>query len=269
MKISYTIKTAITLGIKAKFFSFLAWTISCISLTSLLAAQFGGRQPSTMALDTGISVIRLALPLFVILLAQELFTKEFERKFYLISLTYPKQRHTFYLGRLFAIILLSLATLGIGGLVLLTISSVVDSQFAQHTPISLGFEYWLTLSLIAIDTIVIASIAALIATCASTPSFVLLGTLGFTLISRSYSTVISLLQTESELVFHSESYQYALRLINFLTPDLGSLDTRSATLYANLQLLPQHLELTAIHAITYASAATAIGVWVLNRKQLA
>nr|WP_256206561.1 ABC transporter permease subunit [Pseudomonas sp. BAY1663] len=83
-------------------------------LTVLLSAQFSGRQPATVALDIGLSVIRLLLPLVLILMVQELVSREFDRRYFLNTLTYPCPRHSLLLGRFIAI-----ATLILGLLLLL------------------------------------------------------------------------------------------------------------------------------------------------------
>lgn len=80
------------------------WFLGLLFAAVLLASQFSARQPATVALDVGLSVIRLVLPLFAILLVQELFSREFERKLYLNSFTYPRQRSYWLLGRVAAIL---------------------------------------------------------------------------------------------------------------------------------------------------------------------
>lgn len=84
MAIFRDLLASLHLALKAK----LAWMAASIglvvALATLLSAYFGGRQPATVALDVGLSTIRLLLPLLIVLLAQELLSREFENA---ISLT--------------------------------------------------------------------------------------------------------------------------------------------------------------------------------------
>ena len=52
-----------------------------------LAGQFSPRQPSTVALDVGLSLIRLVVPILALLQIQDLVAREVERRLVLTSLT--------------------------------------------------------------------------------------------------------------------------------------------------------------------------------------
>jgi hypothetical protein len=82
--------TAWRLALKARFPWIAAGVLLVVVLAMLLSAYFGGRQPVTVALDVGFSTIRLLLPLLLVLLAQELLSREFDKRYYLSSLTYPR-----------------------------------------------------------------------------------------------------------------------------------------------------------------------------------
>ena len=65
-----------------------------------LSAQFSPRQPATVALDVGISFIRLVVPLLLLLQIQDLLAREIDRRQILTSLTYPRSRSSFLLNPL-------------------------------------------------------------------------------------------------------------------------------------------------------------------------
>jgi Cu-processing system permease protein len=80
-----------------------------------LSASFSPRQPRTVALDVGLSGLRVSLILFALFWVQELVGREIERRTVLFSLTYPVARGNYVLGRYLGVIgLLALAALLLG-----------------------------------------------------------------------------------------------------------------------------------------------------------
>lgn len=236
----------------------------------MLAAQFSARQPTTVALDVGLSVIRLALPLLAVLLVQELFSREFERKLYLNSFTYPRPRSHWLLGRVAAIMMLCCGLLLVMGIILALLVRFGSGDYAQATPVSLGLPYVITLAFIAIDLLVVISIATLLAISAKTPGFVLIGTIGFTLIARSYTPIIELLRDNPYAVARFADprlYQDSLGVLAFLLPDLGRMDVRMIALYDKLTFLPSEWPLLIGATIAYSAALLALAVWVLNKRE--
>ena len=240
-----------------------------LSITALLAAQFSARQPATLALDTGLSLLRLALPVLAVLLLQELISREFDRKLYLSSLTYPRPRHHFLLGRVAAVAVLLLGLLVILAAVLAGLTLWIGQDYAQATPPDLGLPYLVTIAFIALDLLVVLAIGTLIAVATTTPSFVLIGTLGFMLVARSYSAIVALLTRDTTLVSNADSYQSSLSLLGYLLPDLGALDVRMISLYGQWQFLPEDWALRVMSTLAYAAALLALAVWTLNRKKFA
>lgn len=257
---------AARLALRVRFLPFTGWLLFALTISVMLAAQFSGRQPATMALDVGLSVIRLALPLLIVLLAQELFSREFDRRYYLNSLTYPRARTQFLFGRIAAIYLLTLVVLALLALVLAGLTTLISQGYTQATPVSLGGPYLLTLLFFAIDLLVLTAVSTLLALVAVTPSFVLIGSYGFLLIARSYSAVISLLAHEKGLVSNAEQYQGGLMVLNYLLPDLGALDIRAIALYDKPDLLPLDWPFIVIGALAYAIALLALSSWLIRRK---
>ncbi|MFO7540926.1 MAG: hypothetical protein R6X32_23030 [Chloroflexota bacterium] len=267
MRLLPDLKTGLLLALRARYLSTSFWLMVVVVGAALLAAQFSARQPSTVALDVGISAIRMLLPFLIILLVQELLSREFDRRYFLTSLTYPRSRHWLLLGRLSAVVLLVTTTLLVMGLALAGVTNVVAAGYEQATPISLGTNYWLTMGFIAIDLLVITAMAGLLAIVASTPSFVLIGALGFMLMSRSYSNIIALLDRQRYLFEDTETYRQSLSLLNYLLPDLGALDIRSISLYGKIELLPDDWAVNLGAGLAYAVALTALALLMLQRKR--
>lgn len=270
------------LAIKADFFqgariafrsrlsSVALWLMAALLVSVLLAAQFSARQPATVGLDVGLSVIRLALPLLAVLLVQELFSREFERKLYLSSFTYPRPRHHWLLGRVAAILLLCVGLLLFMGLLLALLTQVIGRGYMQTALPSIGLSYAITLAFIAFDLLVTIAMATLLAVSATTPSFVLIGTLGFVVIARSYTPIIELLRNNPYIVdkfADPRLYQDSLGLLAFLLPDLGRLDVRMVALYDRMVFMPADWPLLLGATLAYVVALLGLAVWVINRRE--
>lgn len=251
---------------RARLTHFLAVILVISIIAALLAAQFSGRQPASVALDVGISVIRLLLPVLAVLVLQELFYREFDRRYYFISLTYPRSRWQFLAAR-------SLAALGyaIGALIVLAAFlwievTLIGKGYAQATPPDLGLAYIVTIAFLAMDIVVTAAVGTLISISATSASFVLVGTLGFVLCARSFSPIIDLLTRDSSLVMHAESYQSSLHYLGYIMPDLARLDVRMITLYGKIEMLPADWPINLLTSAVYSIAMFCVAAWALNRR---
>lgn len=267
MQIAPDFTAGIRLAFRARYFSFAVWLTVGLVVTVLTAAQFSGRQPATVGLDVGLSVIRLSLPVLGVLLLQELLSREFDRKLFLTSLTYPRPRHLFLLGRVLATMVLVLALLAALGVVLAGLTEWIARGYEQATPPALGAPYLTTLAFVALDVLVILSIGTLIAVTAVTPSFVLVGTIGFMLVARSFSAIVELLTRNSTLVSDALTYQSSLSLLGYLVPDLATLDVRMISLYGQWTFLPSDWGMRTLAALAYALGVIGLAAWILSRKR--
>lgn len=250
--------------------SIVLWLCAALIVCVLLAYQFSARQPATVAMDVGISVIRLALPLLVILLVQELFSREIERKLYLNSFTYPRSRAYWLLGRVVTIFLICVGMLVIMGLLLALLTKFAGSSYKEATPVGLGLPYIIVLAFIVVDLLVVIAMSTLLAISASTYSFVLIGTIGFTLIARSYTPIIQLLRNNPYAVSNFSDphlYQDSLGLLSFILPDLGRLDVRMIALYDKMNFLPADWLFLLTATLTYVTALLALSIWILNKRE--
>lgn len=253
--------------IRARFISISVWLLASLTLVVLLAAQFSGRQPATVALDVGISTIRLALPIVIVLLAQELFSREFDRRYFLTTFAYPRSRNLMYLGRFAAMFTMTLTLLATMTSLLAIMIWLVGRGYAQATPVALDHHYVLTIGFIAIDLFVISSLASFLAIIASTPSFVLIGTLGFMVVARSFSNIIMLLTEQYWLVSSPEIYRESLGFLGYLLPDLGALDIRAITLYGTMDFLPSEWPALLLTMLSYSGIFIGASLLALQRKR--
>jgi Cu-processing system permease protein len=234
-----------------------------------LAAQFSARQPATVALDVGLSVLRLLLPVASVLLMQELFYREFDRKYYFLSLTYPRPRFVFLLGRGLAVLAYTLIGLILLALALWLTVRFVGRSYPQVTPPDLGIRFLITLFFIALDLTVVVAVGMLISIAASSASFVLVGTLGFLLCARSFSPIIELLGRDSTLVTNAETYQSSLSVLGYLLPDLAKLDVRMIALYDSIVFLPSNWPTLVLTTSAYALSLFVLAAWILDRRRFA
>lgn len=261
---------SVSIILHSRIHAIILWLVIALVTSVLLADQFSARQSATVSLDVGISVIRLAIPLLIILLTQELLSREFERKLYLTSFTYPRGRNHWLFGRVSAILFTGLITLILLGIILALLVKYAGSSYHQATPVSLGLPYLVTLSFITIDMLVVAAIATLLAISAKTPSFVLIGTIGFTIIARSYTPIIELLRHNPYVVSDFSNpriYQDSVGLIAFLLPDLGRLDVRMISLYDKMTFMPPDWPILITATFVYVVALLGLSAWILNKRE--
>jgi ABC-type transport system involved in multi-copper enzyme maturation permease subunit len=202
-----------------------------------------------------------------VLLIQDLVSREFDRKLYLTSLTYPRQRHRFLAGRVAAAAIMLCGLLVTLSVLLAAFTTWIGHTYAQATPPDLGLPYVVTIGFVALDLLVVLAIGTLIAVTTTTPSFVLIGTLGFMVVARSYSAIVALLTRDGTLVGNADSYQSSLSLLGYLLPDLAALDVRMISLYGDWQFLPGDWPMRIVSTLAYAAALFALSVWALNRKK--
>lgn len=269
MLFSPNISIGFRLAFRARFGWLAVGSLLALTIATLLSAQFSGRQPATVSLDIGLSVVRLLLPLVLVLMTQELLSREFDRRYFLNTLSYPHARHRLLLGRFAAVASLTLGLLLLLASVLALLAWLIGQGYAQATPVALGSHYLLTIAFIGLDLLPLTAVATLLGVVASTPSFVLIGTFGFMLIARSYGAIVELLTRNTFVVGDAESYRSGMGLLSHLLPDLGALDVRMITLYGKMELLPADWPWLVLSSLTYTAGLLALAVWALQRKRFA
>lgn len=267
MRVVQDFIVGLRLAIRARYLLLAGSMLIAVLLCAFLAGLFSARHPSTLALDVGISAIRLLAPLVLVLMAQELISREFDRRYFLGSLTYPRSRYSFILGRFLAVVVLGLCLLLLISLCLGILVWLVSKGYAQATPVALGRHYLVTIGFIGVDLLLLGALASFLAVVASTPSFVLIGTFGFMLVARSFSSIIELLGRDAWVVGDAESYRAGVGLLSYLLPDLGALDMRMVALYGKMELLPSDWPWLLLSCLAYIVGLLALAVWALQRKR--
>lgn len=173
------------------------------------------------------------------------------------------------MGRFIALFLAICVLLVLLATAISAVSLLIASGYSQSTPVSLGAYFWLTVFFVGVDLLTITSVALFLAVIASTPGFVLIGTLGFTLVSRSYTTVIDLLNQQYGLIQHQDSYKAGLGSLQYVLPDLGALDIRAMALYNTGHFFPENWHILIFSCLIYSTIFILLALWSLQRKQLA
>lgn len=240
-----------------------------IGFCAWLAGQFSPRQPDTVALDVGISLIRIAVPVLALLQVQDLLAREIERRLILNSLTYPRSRSVFLVGRYLGVALVALAVTAFLSVVVAAVVHWGGTGYAQGTKVALGSPYLLTAGLIWLDAAVVVAFGLALATVATTPHLVFLGGIGFMIIGRSASTIVALLERERELVKGAEWYSQGLQWVQWLIPDLAALDVRPIALYGKMELLAVPPWALFAMPLGYVLLLVIIACWRFEKRQFA
>lgn len=269
-----TFKSDFLLGLRLFYHSKLLVVIFWFSLLLLVgfyvSVQFSARQMATVSMDIGFSIVRLVMPILIVLLVQELFGREFERKLYLSSFAYPRSRTVWLLSRLWVVLSVMLLVLACFVILLAVLSAYAMGLYHQATTVSLGVPYLVAVGMLALDLVVVAAFAVLLAVSARTPSFVLLGVLGFVFIARSYTPLLELLSANPYVVegfADPRIYRDSIGMLAFLLPDLGRLDVRMIALYGDMGFLPADWVLMIFSTLSYVMVLLGLSVWVLNKRE--
>lgn len=236
---------------------------------SWIGFQFSGRQPQTVALDMGLSFIRFVVPVLGVLLVQELVAKDIERRLIFTSLTYPRSRTSFLMGRFLAILVLVSGALFLMTTVLALWISLLGRVYDQSTPVDVGGLLFLVTAFNAVDFMVVLSFALVLATLSTVPNLVLLVSIGFMIVARSWSGIIRMLYDDDTIMQSAEQYREGLSGLRYVLPDLGSLDVRMLALYAKMEFLQPEAGWFVLMAFAYAAILLAMACWSFERRQFA
>jgi Cu-processing system permease protein len=270
MQFIVDLKSAVRIALRSGFGSigFGLIVVTCVVVG--VAGLFSARQPETVALDVGISFVRIALAIVAIVLVQDLVVREFDRRYYLYSLTYPHSRYQFLGGRYVAAAGLIAGLLVFAGVVLAAGATFVGAIYAQGTATRLGWPFIATMAFVFLDLLVVLAFSTFLAIVAATPGFVLIGAAGFVLIARSYGAIVELLNANGYVVArfaNPQTYRDTLSLLDYCLPDLGGLDVREIALYGRMDMLPADWHWRALAALAYAAFLLALSGLALSRRE--
>ena len=226
------IKAALLSGVRSRVFYGLLILSVLILGSAWLAANFSVRHPETLALDIGLSGIRLVVILMALFWVQELFAKDIELKTVMFVLSYPVPRSIYLLGRFFGITLLSGAAIAIMGIIVLLLVIFGPIDYPGATPVNLGVPYLCTLLYLWLSIMTVSAFALMIATLSTVPMLPLLLGGGFAIVASSIGpTVDYLLLAETADYEHRQILGPVLDKVLWLLPDLSRLDIRDWALY--------------------------------------
>jgi ABC-type transport system involved in multi-copper enzyme maturation permease subunit len=231
-----------------------------------LSASFSPRQPRTVALDVGLSGLRVSLILFALFWVQELVGREIERRTVLFSLTYPVARGNYVLGRYLGVIgLLALAALLLGLLLWVAVRTT-GGDYQQAFVIAAGVPYWATVAGLWIDAAVVAAFALWLATLSTVPMLPLALGLAFAVGGKSLGAVAEYLAKGADGDVELMRFAPFIDAIQWVLPDLSRLDWRAWPMYG---LAPDALAvaLSLLMATVYAALLLAMAVAVFRRRE--
>lgn len=233
-----------------------------------LAAAFSPRHPKTVALDVGISGIRICLVLLGLLWVQEQVGRELQQRTVLFSLTYPVHRGSFLVGRFLGISsMLAVAVVILGAMLLLAVS-YAGGNYQQGFPVSLDGAYALTLSGVWLDTLLVAAFAMFLTTF-STVSFLplVLGLL-LAVAGKGLGAVIDYLARgadgDRELV---AIYSPIVNFVKWVVPDLSRLDFRTWPMYG-IAPEPSAVGVAVLMSVGYLLFFISLAVLIFSRKEI-
>ena len=261
--------TTLRLGLRNRTVLLLAIIGLLAMLSALLASEFSGRQPATVALDTGISGIRIIGALLVLFWAQELFGRETEHGALISTLAYPVPRSHYVLGRFFGVSLLSAGSVAFFGLLLAGLGWAAGIGYDQSTPINNGWALIPWGVSLWLDLLAVTAFAWLMASLSTTPFLPFALGLVFAWAGRSLASVMGYLETGKGAMERMEgTFQPVLDGLLWLLPDLSRLDLRTGVLYGQWPE-PGVLALTVLNALGYIALLLGLAVWRFNRREFA
>lgn len=224
-----------------------------------LSASFSPRQPRTVALDVGLSGLRVSLILFSLFWVQELVGREIERRSVLFALTYPVPRSRYLLGRYCGVLgLVALAALLLG-LLLWVVVLFTSPNYEQAFAVALGLPYWSTVFGLWVDAAVVAAFALWVSTFSTVPMLPLALGLAFAVGGKSLGAVAEYLARGADGDLEVMRFAPVIDAIQWLLPDLSRLDWRAWPMYG---LAPdgQALALGLLMAASYAALLLTLAV---------
>jgi hypothetical protein len=145
------------------FFAVLLLGVALVGV-AYLSASFSPRQPLTVALDVGLSGLRVSLVLFTITLVQDLVGREIEQRSVVLTLSYPTHRSAYLIGRYCGVLALAGVAALILGLLLWIAVMMSGANYDQQFRVQLGLPFWVAVFGVWLDIAVVAAFTLWIAT---------------------------------------------------------------------------------------------------------
>jgi Cu-processing system permease protein len=231
-----------------------------------LSSSFSPRQPKTVALDVGLSGLRLSLVLCGLFWVQDLIAREIERRTVLWAITYPVARGYYVVGRFFGV----LALLGVAALMLgMLLWGVVLSSsggYQQGFEVASGVPYWSTVAGIWLDAAVVTAFALWIATLSTVPMLPLALGLAFAIGGKSLGAVSQYLAQGADGDPELMRFAPVIERVHWVLPDLSRLDWRNWPMYGLPPDTADFLWAQAL-SISYSALLVVLAVSSFSRRE--
>lgn len=232
-----------------------------------LAAAFSARQPQAVALDVGLSGIRVAMTFMVLIWVQELVAREIDRRTVFFVLAYPQARFQYLVGRYLGIV--SLAWVALSLLAALLVGVIQLSAWGYKVPhgMLLGLPYWVTIAGFALDLTVVAAFTLMIATVSTSTIMPLAMGFAFAIAARMLGPALQFLASDAskeDKVLSQAST--VIDWVKYIVPDLDRFDWRTWPLYG-MHTESNLVWYAVLMATCFSVIALAIGSWAFNRRQ--
>jgi len=248
---------------------FLAVFVFALALVGVayLSASFSPRQPRTVALDMGLSGLRISLILFAITLVQEFVGREIADRSVVLTLSYPTNRALYLIGRYLGVLALTGMAALILGMLLWIAVLMPGLQYEQQFRVDLGAPYWAAVVGVWVDVAVVAAFTLWIATLSTVAMLPLaLGAI-FAIAGRALGAVFDYVAKGADgQVDVAARYGPLLDLVRWVLPDLSRLDWRGWPMYG---LLPDPLAigLALLMAVAYSLLMIGLAIHSFSRRE--
>lgn len=248
---------------------FLAVLLFAVALVgvSYLSASFSPRQPRTVALDIGLSGLRISLILFAITLVQDLVGREIEHRSVVLTLSYPTTRAAYLLGRYLGVLALTAVATLILGLLLWIAVLMSGLHYEQQFRVDLAAPYWIALLGVWLDVAVVAAFTLWIATLSTVAMLPLALGAVFAIAGRALGAVFDYVAKGADgQVDLAARYGPILDLVRWILPDLSRLDWRGWPMYSQLPDLPA-MGLAVLMAVGYSVLLIGLAIHSFSRRE--
>lgn len=261
------ILSTLRLGLRARAIqSIIALGFGVMAL-AYLAASFSGRQPQTVALDMGISGLRLVLILLVLFWVQEFFMREIERKTVILYLSYPAPRWHYLLGRYVGIAFLTAIALVMLGLLLWLVTLNAGKGYAAPFPPELGAPFWMALTGLWVDVLVVAAMAMLLASFATVALMPFAVGAAFAVAAKMVGPVRDYIKAGADGDKDIAGMAPLLDAVHSILPDLSRLDWRVWPMYG-MKPASEDMLWAGLMAFSYIGILLLLAVAIFGRREL-
>lgn len=248
------------------FFAVFALALALVGV-AYLSASFSPRQPRTVALDVGLSGLRISLVLFAITLVQDLVSREIQQRSVVLTLSYPTHRASYLLGRYLGVLALTGVAASILGMLLWIAVMLSGLHYEQEFRVDLGVAYWVAVFGVWLDVAVVAAFTLWIATLSTVAMLPLALGAMFAIVGRALGAVFDYVAKGAEgQVDLVARYGSLLDVIRWIVPDLSRLDWRAWPMYGLLPDLPA-MGLALLMALAYTTIMLGLAIQVFSKRE--